>query len=373
MRPAAAGVDQSRPALRPRHRTATTRTYTSPLHADRARAGHEQPPAAGRASPGIWPATASTWFAAAPGCSPDASCSCRRTSRCSRTALRAASSSSVSTARRRPARVRARSRTTRRTPASPLPRDAGGIDDSFVNPHVGAGDAAATRRSSARRGLFADFEGIYVKGDDEIIIRDVNFKGNGDGARRAAGRTRRSTRSTPTPTKVAPSTRRSSPSLNGTLKGGHVVTASFTVADKKNINDDFSPALTDYPNDPADIEAEYGRGRAPTSAYRFVASGVIPAAVRASPSRRSSSTGPASPGTAAAATTSTATARSRTARPACRKFSEDGPSFAQRQPARHATRSTFGNGGGVDLIAEVFNLFNRVNYDVNSVDQRPSS
>ena len=64
------------------------------------------------------------------------------------------------------------------------------------------------------------------------------------------------TRSTRTRTKAARSTRRSSDSVNGTIKGGHLVTASFTVADKKNINDDFSPALTDYPNDPADIEAE---------------------------------------------------------------------------------------------------------------------
>ena len=50
--------------------------------------------------------------------------------------------------------------------------------------------------------------------------------------------------------------------------------ASLTVADKKNINDDFSPALTDYPNDPSNIEAEYGRSRA-DERYRFVASGVF--------------------------------------------------------------------------------------------------
>ena len=63
-------------------------------------------------------------------------------------------------------------------------------------------------------------------------------------------------------------------SINGTIKGGHVVTASFTVADKKNINDDFSPALTDYPNDPANLEAEWGRSRG-DERYRFVASAVL--------------------------------------------------------------------------------------------------
>jgi hypothetical protein len=52
-------------------------------------------------------------------------------------------------------------------------------------------------------------------------------------------------------------------SLNGTLKGGHLVTASLTIASKRNINDDFSPALTDYPNDPAKH-----RGRIRTVARR---------------------------------------------------------------------------------------------------------
>ena len=37
----------------------------------------------------------------------------------------------------------------------------------------------------------------------------------------------------------------------------------MTVADKKNITDDFSPEFpSGYPNDPADIDAEYGRSRA---------------------------------------------------------------------------------------------------------------
>jgi hypothetical protein len=63
-------------------------------------------------------------------------------------------------------------------------------------------------------------------------------------------------------------------SLTGTLKGGHLVTAAFTVADKKNINDDFSPALTDYPSDPANVEAEWGRSRA-DERYRFTASAVL--------------------------------------------------------------------------------------------------
>ena len=41
-----------------------------------------------------------------------------------------------------------------------------------------------------------------------------------------------------------------------------------------NVSDDFSPALTDYPNDPADISAEYGRSRV-DERVRFVTSGVF--------------------------------------------------------------------------------------------------
>jgi hypothetical protein len=106
-----------------------------------------------------------------------------------------------------------------------------------------------------------------VKGTDEIIIRDHNWRGNAT----AAGPTRSSTRSTLLE-RGRSEYKAFVASVNGTLQGGHVVTASFTVADKKNINDDFSPALTDYPNDPADIEAEWGRSRA-DERYRFVASG----------------------------------------------------------------------------------------------------
>ena len=117
-----------------------------------------------------------------------------------------------------------------------------------------------------------------MKGDDEIIIRDVNWKGNS-----AAGcvGTAATCRPNPTRNQINWYTNEGRSeykafvaSLNGTLKGGHLVTASFTVADKKNINDDFSPALTDYPNDPADIEAEWGRSRA-DERFRFVTSAVI--------------------------------------------------------------------------------------------------
>ncbi len=117
---------------------------------------------------------------------------------------------------------------------------------------------AATPLRLGNTGLYADVEGIYVKGDDEIIVRDVNWRGNATG-----GRPNTAFNQINTYTNEGRSTYKAFvASVNGTITGGHIVTASFTVADKKNINDDFSPALTDYPNDPADIEAEYGRSRA---------------------------------------------------------------------------------------------------------------
>jgi hypothetical protein len=47
------------------------------------------------------------------------------------------------------------------------------------------------------------------------------------------------------------------------------------------------------------------------------------------------------------------------------KFSQDGPSYGNVN-LRVSRRFTFGRNRGVDLSAEMFNLFNRTNYDVNS-------
>ena len=186
-------------------------------------------------------------------------------------------------------------------------------------------------------GLFADFEGIYVKGDDEIIIRDMNWLGNS-----AAGCNVAATNCRPNKAfnqiNIYSNEGRSEykafvTSVNGTLKGGHLVTASFTVADKKNINDDFSPALTDYPNDPANIEAEWGRGRA-DERYRFTASAVLrlPAHFTLAPIFEYGSGQPWNHRYGYDYNGDGKTSD----RPAgVAKFSEDGPNFASRQPARH--------------------------------------
>jgi hypothetical protein len=241
-----------------------------------------------------------------------------------------------------------------------LPRDAGRMSDAFGNPYSAQVTGGYTAKLG-KTGLFADFEGIYVKGYDEVIIRDLNWKGNAAGG----GRPNAAFNQINAYTNEGHSEYKAFVmSLNGTLKGGHVLTASFTVADKKNINDDFSPAVTDYPNDPANIEAEWGRSRADERA-RFVASAILklPYEFTVAPIFEYGSGQPWNPrlgydfnvdGKVSDRATGVA------------KFSQDGPAFASVN-LRVARRFGFGNGRGVDVIGEMFNLFNRVNYDVNSI------
>jgi outer membrane receptor protein involved in Fe transport len=124
-------------------------------------------------------------------------------------------------------------------------------------------------------GLYVDLDGIWVEGDNEIILRDVNFSGNEAIAGGAPVRPNSSYTQINVYTNEGRSEYRALvASLNGTLKGGHLITASFTWADKKNISDDFSPNATDYASDPADIEGEWGRSRA-DERYRIILSGIF--------------------------------------------------------------------------------------------------
>lgn len=241
-----------------------------------------------------------------------------------------------------------------------LPRDAGRNSDSFVNPYAEQITAGYTFKVGST-GLFADFEGIYVKGKDEIIIRDVNFKGNAAGG----GRPNTSFNQINAYTNEGRSDYKGFvSSLNGTLKGGHVVTASLTIASKKNINDDFSPALTDYPNDPANIEAEYGRSRA-DERVRFVTSAIVrlPAGITVSPIFEY---GSGQPWNARRGYDYNADGKTSDRNDGVQKFSQDGPNFASLN-LRAAYRIGAGTGRSVDVVAEMFNVLNRTNYDVNSV------
>lgn len=240
----------------------------------------------------------------------------------------------------------------------PLPRDAAGLASTFVNPQSLQLTAGYTLRLG-NTGLFADFEGIHVRGDDEIIIRDVNWNGN-------ALRTRPNSAFNQINLYTNEGYSRYTAfvtSVNGTLRGGHIVTASLTVADKKNINDDFSPALTDYPNDPADIAAEFGRSRA-DERVRFVASGVLrmPYRFQVAPILEYGSGQPWNRRLGYDFNGDGKTSDRPAGMP---RFSEDGPDFLSLN-VRVSHRLPIGD-RNLELIFEAFNLFNRVNYDVNSL------
>jgi len=239
-----------------------------------------------------------------------------------------------------------------------LPRDAGGIAATLVNPHSVQLTAGYTARLG-NTGLYADFEGIHVRGEDELIISDVNWRGN-------ALRTRPNTAFNQINLYSNDGYSRYSAfvtSLNGTIKGGHIVTASVTIASKKNINDDFSPAVTDYPNDPADIAAEYGRSRA-DERVRFVASGVfrLPYRFQIAPIVEY---GSGQPWNRRLGYDFNGDGKNSDRAGGVERFTEDGPSFASLN-VRATHRVPLGS-RHLDLIFEAFNLTNRVNYDVNSL------
>lgn len=248
-----------------------------------------------------------------------------------------------------------------------LARDVGGLDTSLVSPRATQASAGYTVKLGST-GLFADFEGIYVKGDDELIIRDVNWRGNGVGGCIGTAAT---CRPNATRNQINWYTNEGRSeykafvgSINGTLSGGHLVTASFTVADKKNINDDFSPALTDYPNDPANIEAEWGRSRA-DERFRFTASAVLrlPWRFTLSPIFEY---GSGQPWNRRRGYDFNGDGKNSDRLPDVGRFSEEGPDFAQVN-LRVTYALPLGSRARADLIAEFFNLFNRDNLDVNSI------
>jgi hypothetical protein len=239
-----------------------------------------------------------------------------------------------------------------------LPYDATRLDDSFVSPWATQFTAGYTFRLG-KTGLYADVEGIYVKGDDEIVLQDQNWAGNGV----AGGRPDKTRNFIDTYTNKGRSEYKAFvASVNGTIKGGHVVSTSFTVADKKNIEDDFSPALTDYPNDPANLEAEWGRSRA-DERYRFVASAVLrlPARFTLAPIF---AYGSGQPWNYRLGYDRNGDGRNSDRPDGTPRFSEDGPNYMSFD-VRLTYGLPLGSRAKVDLIAEAFNLFNRTNYDVN--------
>jgi hypothetical protein len=131
------------------------------------------------------------------------------------------------------------------------------LDTTYDSPETTQVSGGWTTRI-ANTTMYVDVTGIYVKGRKEIIIRDKNFGGNTNPVRPNTTWNQINTYTNDGHSEYKAMVL----SLNGTMTGGHMITASYTLGSKKNINDDFSPELPfGYPNDPANIEGDYGRSR----------------------------------------------------------------------------------------------------------------
>lgn len=209
--------------------------------------------------------------------------------------------------------------------------------------------------------LYLDTEGVYAKGRDEIVIRDVNFGGNSNPVRpnTAYDQINEYTNDGRSEYKALIL------QLNGALQRGDLITASLTISSKKNISDDFSPEFPfGYPNDPANINGEYGRSRG-DERYHFVMTGIVhlPWQLILSPIYEY---GSGQPWNHRLGYDFNGDGKNSDRPAGVARNDEDGPPF--RQLSLRLTKSVPVGSQRVDVIVEGFNLFNTVNYDVSSID-----
>ena len=235
------------------------------------------------------------------------------------------------------------------------------LDATFVNPYADQATFGWTTRLRDSN-LFFDAEGIWVRGHDEIFIRDKNWTGNATRLRPNSTYTNINTYTNDGHSEYKALVF----SLNGTLKGGHLLTASFTVLDKKNLSDDFSPEYTaGYPNDPADPEGEWGHARG-FERYRIVVSGVfrLPWDLTLAPIAEY---GSGQPWTSRLGYDYNGDAFNSDRAPGVKRNGQDGPPF--RQLSLRLTKAfSLAGARRLEVLAEAFNVFNTVNYDVSSMN-----
>src|SRR6185295_16012895 len=223
------------------------------------------------------------------------------------------------------------------------------------------GSLGWTHRFGASR-LFLDTEGVWAKGDNEIVIRDVNFGGNSNPVRpnRTFNQVNMYTNDGRSEYKAL------IVRMNGTLRQTDLVTASVTLADKKNISDDFSPEFPfGYPNDPARIDDEYGRSRS-DERYRIVLTGIfhLPWQLTLAPIYEY---GSGQPWNHRLGYDFNGDGKNSDRPAGVDRNDEDGPVFRQLSLRLTKSFKLFGD-QRLDVIAEAFNVTNATNFDVNSID-----
>ncbi len=154
-------------------------------------------------------------------------------------------------------------------------------------------------------------------------------------------------------------------SVNGNVRQNDLLTASLTLASKKNISDDFSPDLiSGYPSDPANIGAEYGRARG-SERYRIVVSSIIhlPWTMAIAPIYEY---GSGQPWTQRLGYDFNGDGKMADRAAGVGRNTMNGPVY--RQLSLRLTKDIPVSGyGSMQVIAEAFNVTNVKNYDVNSV------
>ena len=230
----------------------------------------------------------------------------------------------------------------------------------FVNPESDQASLGWTTRLGGSR-LYFDAEGIYSKGRNEIIVRDTNWGGNA-----TPGRPNKTYDQINMYTNEGHSKYQAVVfSLNGNVRQTDLITGSLTIASKKNISDDFSPEFPfGYPNDPADIQAEYGRARG-TERYRFVMSGVfhLPWTMTVAPILEY---GSGQPWTQRLGYDFNGDGKNSDRPTGVGRNTMNGPKF--KQMALRLTKAIPAGGyGDLEVIAEAFNITNQKNLDVTSV------
>jgi hypothetical protein len=208
--------------------------------------------------------------------------------------------------------------------------------------------------------LYLDTEAIWVEGEDEIVIHDVNWSGNATRTRPYTAYDQVNVYDNAGHSKYEALVF----SLNGNIRQNDLITASVTLLDKKNISDDFSPDFpTGYPNDPHDLEAEYGRARG-AERLRLVVSGLfhVPWDLTVAPIVEY---GSGQPWTHRLGYDFNGDGKNSDRPAGVGRNEEDGPKY--KSVSLRLTKAFRIGPGQLEAIAEGFNLFNWKNYEVQSV------
>jgi hypothetical protein len=234
------------------------------------------------------------------------------------------------------------------------------LASDYKSPEADQASLGYTVKLGASR-MFFDTEAIYVNGKNEIAIHDINWSGNATHVRPIAAYDQVNVYSNDGHSKY----RALVLSLNGNVRKSDLITASLTLANKRNISDDFSPDFpTGYPNDPANLEAEYGRARG-DERYRLVVSGIFhaPWSINVAPILEY---GSGQPWTRRLGYDFNGDGKNSDRASGIRRNSVDGPVF--RSVSLRVTKAIpVGSFGQLQAIAEAFNLTNYKNFDVQSI------